>query len=481
MHRAADLRVRLVELAGLPAADRWQPFETLIADLFKRGHFRIERNSRAAGPRQLDLASSRRGAVYLVEAKWESRPLDVGTVDGLYARLEGTSPQTTGVLISASGFTKGLREEVLRKKSRPVLLVGPRELAESLDDPRTLAQMLQRKLEHLNVMGEVLVGPNHFKFADRTSSSWGLRELFAIDASGGRLPWVVSGGGYGAFVFTQELVDVDWVPSGGRGVCLDLSPAVDDEGEVVELVRELVAHGYLSTGATWEIEQFETDWHGFGWASFLDAVSAWQTRYETIGHIHHTEQFCLTDSIDGRLLVLSGDLAARERRECHFINLSFHLQGIPLDPEPFIRLAEVVGDEGPSHWRPLKGRSVETVGLRHREADQRLTVEPVAFVVEEDPDDLRNPIWVRGIVTANPLRDGPPNGVDSLEWPGGIRDSELLVCSLRQWHPWGDVPERYELQAVEWAHTTEYAVVRVIADWRGELIEKDGTPRGIRK
>lgn len=481
MHRAADLRARLAELAGLPAADRWQPFETLIGDLFKRGHFRIERDSRAAGPRQIDLAASRRSAVYLVEAKWKSRPLDVGAIDGLYTRLEGTSPQTTGVCISPSGFTRGLRDQVVRKKSRPVLLVGPRELAESLDDPRTLAQMLQRKLEHLNVMGEVLVGPNRFNLADTTSSSWGLRELFPTDASGTRLPWVISGGGYGGFVFTQELADVDWVPSGGRGVCLNLSPAADDEREVVELVGELVAHGYLSTGATWVIEQFETDWHGFGWAPFLDAVSAWRTRYETVDHVHHTEQFCLTDSLDGRLLVLSGDLAADEERECRFINLSFHLQGIPLDSEPLIRLAEVVGDDGPSHWRPLEGRSVETMGLRHRQKVQRLTVEPVAFVVEEDPDDLRDRVWVRGIVTPNPLRDGPPEGVNLLEWPGGIGDSELLVCSLRQWHPWGDVPERYELQAVEWAHTTEYAVVRVIVDWRGELMEKDGTPRGIRK
>jgi hypothetical protein len=339
--------------------------------------------------------------------------------------------------------------------------------------------MLQRKLEHLNVMGEVLVGPNDVELADWTTSSWGLRELFPIDAAGTRLPWVASAGGYGGFVFTQELADVDWVPSGGHGVCLDLRPTVVDEGEVVELVRELVAHGYLSTGATWVIEQLDTDWHGFGWASFLDAVTAWRTRYETVGHVHHTEQFCLTDSLDGRLLVLSGDLSAHEERECRFINLSFHLQGVPLDPEPFIHLAEVVGDDGPSHWRPLRGRSVETVGLQRRDKDQRIDIEPVAFVVEEDPDDVRYPVWVRGVVAPNPFRDRPPKGVDSLDWPGGIRDSELLVCSLGQWHPWGDVPEGYELRAVEWAHTTGVAVVQAIVDWHGELIENDGTSRGI--
>ena len=75
----------------------------------------------------------------------------------------------------------------------------------------------------------------------------------------------------------------------------------------------------------------------------------------------------------------------------------------------------------------------------------------------------------------------PLEGVDSVDWPGGIGDSELVVCTLARWHPWGDVPERYELRAVEWAHTTEFAVVRVVANWRGELMQNDGTPRGIKR
>jgi hypothetical protein len=140
-----------------------------------------------------------------------------------------------------------------------------------------------------------------------------------------------------------------------------------------------------------------------------------------------------------------------------------------------------VGDDGPTHWRPLRGRSVETAALRRKEKDQRLKIEPVAFVVEEDPDDVRDPVWVKGVVAANPFVDGPPDGVDSLDWPGGLRESELVVCSLLHWHPWGDVPERYELRTVEWANTTEFAVVRVVADWRGELTRKDGTSRGIKR
>jgi hypothetical protein len=203
-------------------------------------------------------------------------------------------------------------------------------------------------------------------------------------------------------------------------------------------------------------------------------------RYESVGHVHHTEQFCITDSLDGRLLVLSGDLSAREDRACYSMNLSFHLQGIPLDSEPFTHLADEVGDRGPTHWRPLDQRSVETIRFHRRGEGRDLDLVPVAFVVEEDLDDPHDPIWVRGLVIHNPFLEGTPDQVDPLLWPAGISKSELVVCSLRQWHPFGDTPERYELRAVEWANTTEFAVVRVIADWQGELVRRDGTPRRVR-
>jgi hypothetical protein len=92
MHWARDLRERFLEITAFESKARWAPFEALLAALFKRGHFRVERESKAAAPRQLDLAASSRGSAYLVEAKWKTRPLTVGDLDGLYARLDGTAP-----------------------------------------------------------------------------------------------------------------------------------------------------------------------------------------------------------------------------------------------------------------------------------------------------------------------------------------------------------------------------------------------------
>ncbi len=124
------------------------------------------------------------------------------------------------------------------------------------------------------------------------------------------------------------------------------------ETDLAELVHDLVQGGWLSSGATWVIEQFNASWHGLGWSTFVEAIGSSKRRYRGIDHVHHTEQFCLTDSLDGELLVLSGDISARRQRWCFHSNLCFHLQGVPLDPEPYTHLAELVGDEGPIHWRP---------------------------------------------------------------------------------------------------------------------------------
>lgn len=256
-----------------------------------------------------------------------------------------------------------------------------------------------------------------------------------------------SGSGFAEFVFTQELTDIDWVPAGGRGVSLDLQPGLRGETDLVELVHELAQGGWLSAGATGEID-----------------------------HVHHMEQYCLTDSLDGELLVLSGDISAERPRSCFHSNLCFHLQGVPFDPEPYRHLADVVGDEGPIHWRPMAERSVASAGFRR----EHLHLEPVAYVVEEHPDDERDPVWVCGLVVAKPLAGERPEGVDQWEWPAGLTDSGLVVCSLGQWHPWLGVPEGYELRTVEWAHTTDFAVVRVVADWRGELRRPDGSVRTSR-
>jgi hypothetical protein len=468
MHRAADLRAKLLEIAPLPSSRRWALFEALLYTLFKRGHFRVERDSRAAGLRQLDLVASEQGISYFVEAKWKKRPVGVGDLDGLYARLDGTPGTTVGVLISPSGFTGGVSTEVIRRKGRPVLLLGPSELGQVVDDPWSLRRMLKRKLDHFVVVGEVLVGPNDVPLDQQRSFAWSEEPARIVRPDGRSLPWITCGGDYGSFVFTQELTDVDWTTRRGRGASVDFRPEVFSLDELSAMIDELQERGWLSTGATWIIEQAETTWHGFGCSSLLEALRGWRERYAGLSQVHHTEVFCVTDSFDGRLIVLNGDVTAHQGRNFSSLNLSLHLSGIPADAEPLIRLAEVVHDDEPIEYRGLSGRAVETVNLR---AEHMQLADPVAFIVEARDDDEPYRYWVKGIAVANPhlgLERSEIDDEDALWWPI-IRESELVICALSSWHPLGERPESYELRFIEWTTTSDYTVMRYVADWRGEL------------
>jgi hypothetical protein len=326
--------------------------------------------------------------------------------------------------------------------------------------------MLRRKFDHFLVTGEVLVGPNKAEFGSPSRLSWGLRQPYFLAADGASLNWITCGGDYGSFLFALELTDIDWVPAGGHGVCLDFQPNVYDQPALAALITELVEGGWLSLGASWAIEQFDTNWHGLGFTSFVDAMDAWRARYAQVNHIHHTEQFCITDSLDGRLFALSGDVSAGEERECRHINLSLQLSGIPLNPDPLEHLAQLVGDDGLVYYRPLGQKSVSVAAIHRKQND---LAKPLGYVVEDDPEDLRFRRWVRGLVIKNPLHGTKPDDVENTDWPWGVSDSEVVICSLAQWHPWHEVPERYVWRNVEWADTTEFSVVHFVADWQGEL------------
>jgi Restriction endonuclease len=466
VHVPPDLRERLLEIRELPSTKRWSRFEALLYTLFKRGHFRVERASGAARRRQLDLVASTRDSVYFVEAKWHKEPLGPGDVDGLFSRLDGAAPGTIGVLVSPSGFTDGLIHEVKELRRKSVLLFGPGDIADVFAAPDALRPRLRRKLDHFRVVGDVLVGANDAPLGDPPSRFALNPPPIVLDPDGRQLPWVSSPGNYGSFVFADELTDVDWTPRRGRGASIDFRPDVWSIKSLTDLLDELHERAWLTLGATWSIEQFDTNWHGFGHASLIDALRSYGQRYQLVNHVHHTEQVCITDSFNGMLVVLNVDVSAQADRSCSSANLSIHLGGVPVDAEPYERLAEVVADDGPLEFRVLEGPAVSQFFVP-REGSH---VSPVAFVVEERPDDEEFPLWVRGIVVENPY----PNGIrfeegDGRWWPDGMNDSRLMVCHLSSWHPWREAPAGYAMRHIEWAYTTDYAIVRPVADWRGEL------------
>jgi hypothetical protein len=157
---------------------------------------------------------------------------------------------------------------------------------------------------------------------------------------------------FGRFSFVLELPDIDWVPSRGFGVVVDLAVESWDQDEFLGRLLQLSQLGWLSEQSSWSIQQAATNWHGFGARSLCEALQGWKERYQGV-EVHHTEELCYFDSFDDGWYTLTAGISAREsRRVLTQAELSFQLIGMPLDTEPFREMCKAMGNKEPV-YEPL--------------------------------------------------------------------------------------------------------------------------------
>ncbi len=466
------------------AARRGYALERLVAGLFRLHHFQTILGARAAKPRQVDLLATRGAESYLVEAKWRSDKADINDLDSLRARLGRTAGHVVGVLVSVNGFTGSVLSDVASRARQPVLLVSGDELLRALRGSDPFLRLLHRKLEALLTHGDVLLD-------EPTSARRGARRMpVVLPASKGEFRWpdgsrsrvLECDGEFGQFVFAQQVPDIDWVPAGGVGVTLDLSPEALTERSVLDLIDMLASLGWATPDARWSLQQSRRNWHGLGAAAFVKTLPKWKERAATAGS-HHSEELCYLDRCDGGFYTLTATIGAHSTRRAFPVNISFELQGVPLDVSPLAQLCKAVGAHEPVYFRALDGRSVS----RDHVAVSRHPVVPLAYVVE--PDELfgeldtdglseygqldgretpRRPReFVTGLVVANPFRsgDGAPAALDPPDDLRQLDGSGYLICALVHHHPVDFEPVTYRLRSLEYARATDALVVVATTDW----------------
>jgi hypothetical protein len=138
--------------------------------------------------------------------------------------------------------------------------------------------------------------------------------------------------------------------------------------------------------------------------------------------------------------------------------------------EPVRHLCETLDADGPIYFRPRNSRSVSS---HHFSSTDRLVLQSVAFIVEEDDEDPQDD-WVIAVVAQNPYRRQPWSSPTAAPewWPPQLLGSELLICSLRSQHPLATAIPSYFLSSFELAETSDAAVVRPIADWDRRLASR---------
>jgi hypothetical protein len=449
---------------------RGYQLEVLLEQLFRRAHFRVDRNPSAAKPRQTDLVARYGDTWYVIESKWEAQPADVGVFDGVRSRLDRTaSPAAIGVIVSVNGFSDSAVEDLRVRRDRgPILLFGEKELRQVLSSPRSLINVLQVKREQLITHGSVhLAATPKPRRRRRPPTDLPGAEVRLLDLDRQPLPYVTSGGGFGEFVFVQEMPDVDWAFGSGSGVSLDVPVRPYDENGIMELLCRLNSMGWISAEPRWTIQQSSANWHGIGAREFIQALRAWKLRDESLHDAHHTEQVTYFDTCEGGgFYTLTGSIAVHSSRAVYDCRLSFQLPGVPVDLQPIRHLFEQFDAAAYSHFRPLSSPAVD----RHLpEAGWEL--DPVGYVVshsdfdlDEAQGDAEPAEWVTGLVVRNPLRStgGSPTAE---ELPGRAAESELLMCALRSHHPLDKPKARYNLDGWEYARSSDALVLRPVADW----------------
>jgi hypothetical protein len=73
--------------------------------------------------------------------------------------------------------------------------------------------------------------------------------------------------------------------------------------------------------------------------------------------------------------------------------------------------------------------------------------------------------YVCGIVVANPFLKNEVAVALAESAPDALREADLIVCSVGQWHPFDRRPSGYHLINANWAHMGEGVVVEVRAGW----------------
>lgn len=470
------------------AVRRGHALERLVVGLFRAHHFQTTPGAGAAKPRQVDLLATRGAESYLVETKWRHDKADINDLDSLRARLGRTAGHVVGLLVSVNGFTGSVFSDVAGHARQPVLLLSGEELQHVLQGWDPLLRLLHRKRDALLTHGEVLLDePTSGRRRPR-------RTAIPLPTSKGEFRWpggaraqvLDCDGGFGQFVFAQQVPDIDWVSGAGVGITLDIAPEAFTERSVLDLIDMLARLGWATRDARWSLQQSRRTWHGLGVAAFVETLPKWKERADS-PESHHSEELCYLDRCDGGFYTVTATIGAHKTRRAFPVNLSFQLQGVPLDASPLMQLCAAVGVHDPVYFRALDGRSVR----RDHISVRRRPVVPLAYVVESDDlfdgtdrqrlsidyqldgDPIEGAVarrpheFVTGIVIANPFRagDGAPAAVEP---PGDLRQlksSGYLICPLVHHHPVDFEPVTYRMRSLEHARTTDALVCVAAVDW----------------
>ncbi|WP_275558852.1 restriction endonuclease [Streptomyces sp. 5-6(2022)] len=424
-------------------------FERLLLRLFRIAGLRAEINPTISLPRQTDLIASYGERTYLIEAKWEAKPVSVDVIDSVESRLRRTDPSVVGVVISMSGFSKTCLDEVVRKRGeRTILPVDSNDVKSAMSDPSKLIRMLRTKYQRLTRMGEVWFND---PVPDQKSYFWRSPEddhVSLVTADGTPVPWVENRAESSSPIFGSLSIPIDQ-PSQHGMASIKLFPDVRSLDSVKQLISYLHDGGKCDGGFRWTLTNRRLAWHGVGHPSLLSALER-ENRENILatqgnpGVILHCHGIAIDEFWN-----LSADIY--EATEADNCDLSFVMQEPPLDMTRFHQITDTFGSWWESRMSWDYGNDFTFGNI-----EPGIELEVTGYVVSNNPD-YGSEGNVIGVLARNPFTQQNPSP-KSLSFPW--RKMSEIICHTAPYRRWTDRRGRYYL--THWVHA-EAAGATVVA------------------
>lgn len=151
---ANNLFKKLIDLSLLDPHQRGYAFEKFLKMLFDANGMEARASFRLIGE-QIDGSFELLGGTYLLEAKWQNKPVDASDLRSFNAKVEDKMKWSRGLFVSHSGFSEdGL---VAFGKGKSVVCMDGFDLSEMLQNRFSLTYVLSKKVRRAAETGKPFV------------------------------------------------------------------------------------------------------------------------------------------------------------------------------------------------------------------------------------------------------------------------------------------------------------------------------------
>ncbi len=138
----------LANLKGITPQQRGIKLENLISKVLEFAGWQQEANV-TTSYEQIDVVIHYNREFYLIECKWEKKPIEADVVDKLFGKLSRRAG-THGILMSMSGFTKGCENCVKDLTNQKlILLFGKEDIEQIVSNPKSFEELFNNKYKEL--------------------------------------------------------------------------------------------------------------------------------------------------------------------------------------------------------------------------------------------------------------------------------------------------------------------------------------------